>query len=361
MMPKMMEAEAAGKVGQNRLLICAEGFEPRSLEWLSRQNDEPTFLRSIILRYEPRKKDHRFDELLQIVESLTVRSAVDICDFHRFEPIIFERTFVCKLESMLSDVDCVTIDISVMSKLLIMMLLDMVREYNHTLRIIYSEPKDYAPSQEEYEQNKSDWSQFSEQPSFGVHDVIRTPMLSSVAMQRSPSLLIAFASFNEQLLPAVLNACNPSMFFIVNGRPPHLHWRERATQEIAAPLISDYKTDNPVNKDGALQRTTSTLKYVETFDLLADIYRQHCYSKRIIVAPSGSKMQSVACALFKICCPDVHVEYPTPESFFVPGYSSKEVVKIHEIRFDHFRQQVEGLSHEYGLKGEAHKAVQPLS
>jgi hypothetical protein len=177
-------------------------------------------------------------------------------------------------------------------------------------------------------------------------------MLSSVTMQRCPTVLVAFASFNEQLIPSLLNACSPSSLIIINGRPPHLHWREKATQEIVSPLIREYRNDNPVDADGLMLLATSTLDYRETFERLAHIYRENAYSNRLVIAPTGSKMQAVACALLKNCCEDVHVEYPTPESFFVRGFSSERVVAIHELRFDSFCDEVYEYRRLYGLDGQ---------
>ena len=192
------------------------------------------------------------------------------------------------------------------------------------------------------------YSNALELPSFGVHDVIRTPLLSSIVMQRTPSVLIAFLSFNEQLIRALLSNLNPHHLLLINGIPPQLRWREKAMKEIHQNIINEYKNDNPM-KGEKLIRRTSTLHFHETFALLSSIYKEYCYTNRIIIAPTGSKMQSVGCALLKICCPDIHIEYPTPESYFIKGYSSIDIKGVYELKFPSFKELIKELIEMYSL------------
>ena len=350
-MRELTNAQSATSVGNKRMLICAEGFEPRSLEWLRVQDKQVAFDHSLILRNIPYREGSRYDDIVEVVNTLTRPSCVDRVDYLRYDPSISERELFRVLAEKTPLVDCVVVDISVMSKLLIVMTLVLLSDYMESVRIIYSEPEDYAPTQEEYEKHKDEWALYFPQPSFGVHSVVRTPNLASVTMQRSPSLVVAFTSFNEQLIPALVSECNPSRLMIANGIPPRLKWRARATQEIAEALIKEYRDDNPKDENGVLLRSVSTLDYRKTFDMLSEVYRENAYSDKIILAPTGSKMQAVACGLFKICCPDVHIEYPIPESVFVPGFSSQKTIQIHEIVFEHFSEEVRKFGTEFRLNG----------
>jgi len=84
-------------------------------------------------------------------------------------------------------------------------------------------------------------------------------------MQRRPNVVVAFTSFNEQLIRALLSVINPTHLFLVNGVPPHLLWRGCAMQEICAGIINDYKEDNKLDDKKELIRKTSTLNYEEHF------------------------------------------------------------------------------------------------
>ena len=116
-------------------------------------------------------------------------------------------------------------------------------------------------------------------------------------------------------------------------------------------VVDEYSQDNEINAEHLLTRTTSTLDYRETFDMLTREFLENCYYHRIIVAPTGSKLQALAAALFKICAPEIHVEYPTPESFFIEGYSSTKIWAIHQVCFYDFANFIKGVAEVRGLNG----------
>lgn len=346
-LPLIKNYEFQFNIKLSRLLILAEGFEDRSLHWISKLPSEKLFLNSILCKYEPVKLS-RLNELLPLVESRTINKPL-IFDFHRYSPFKFESELSNLLISL--NYDEVYIDISVMSKLMIMIIINCLKHFNKTIKFIYSEPYDYSPSQEKYNEYKNLYGKPLNLPSYGVYDLVRTPLLSSIIMQRSPSLVIAFLSFNEQLIRALLSFLNPTNLFLVNGVPPHLKWRENAMKQIHESIIKEFSNDNPSDNEDRLIRRTSTLYYQETFELLASIYKDYCYSRRIIIAPTGCKMQTIACALIKICCPDIHIEYPTPESYFTEGYSSPEIRNIHELTFNNFSSTLSNIAEQYLLNG----------
>lgn len=332
----------------SRIFFAAEGFEDRTIAWPKELPQDTVFREGLVFRYVPEKKS-RLEELLGTLQPRCTQK-IRVVDFHRFEPARSELQLAVVLRDLLRGVSEVVVDISVMSKLMIMMLLYALRDFGGTLNIIYSEPVSYAPSEQDYLKYKDNLEGALTLPSYGVHQVVRTPALSSAIMQRHPSLVVAFTSFNEQLIRALLSNISPARFFLVNSVPPRLKWRAIAAQEIHRLVIEEYAYDNEL-EGGELKRRCSTLDYEETFTLLSNIYKNHCYTHRIIVAPTGSKMQAVAAALFKICCPDVHIEYPTPESFFIEGFSSPDIEGIHQITFSQFAPFVSGLGREYSLNG----------
>ncbi len=62
-------------------------------------------------------------------------------------------------------------------------------------------------------------------------------------------------------------------------------------------------------------------------------------------------MQAVATGLVKACCPDIHIEYPTPESFLVDGYSTFEIHKVHRIVINDYKSTVDAIANYYKLNG----------
>lgn len=330
------------------LLVCAEGFEDRSLSFVKSLGSK-VFTHALVLTYQPTRKS-RLAELTAACENCSNTRPIAI-KYDRFCPAGFESEFPAQLSSILKNVAEVVIDISVMSKLMILIVLNTLKTFNGKVRIIYSEPVDYAPTKEKFEEHQKALRLAAGLPSCGVHDVVRTPMLTSVIMQRSPAIIVAFTSFNEQLIRALLSNFNPTHLFLINGVPPTLSWREDATQKMHADVLNDYRVDNPVDENRRLRRRSSTLYYAETFNVLSDIYRKYCVTNRIVLAPTGSKMQALGCALFKLCCPDVHIEYPTPESFLVEGFSSSEIKCIHQVEFPSFGGFINELAVKSKLNG----------
>ena len=331
---------------KDRILIIAEGFEARSLSWIKNQPEEILFDHAIICKYSPSKRN-RFDEMQSEVSKRTGNSPI-IIEYNRFEPTVFEQDFAKHMQILLSDQREVIVDISVMSKLLIMIIINALRDFNIDLRIIYTEPKTWKPSQDEYESTVNHTTEYGLRialSSIGVFDITRTPRLASVIMQNAPSLLIAFTSTNEQALSALFNEVVPSSALLINAKSSREPWREDAALQINQRIMHDFRIyKTAVN-------TFDLLDYIAVFDCLAEIYKTNCYSKRIIVSPTGGKIHTIACALIKACCQDIHVEYPTPESYHFDDYSSEETNATYEIYFDEFSNLLRRIAQVYDLNG----------
>jgi hypothetical protein len=344
-LPGVTSVNNSSKV-KEALLIIAEGFEERSLSFLSSKNNAQ-FSKLILCKYHPPKKSLH-DQLLKLAYQKCDRESVVELLFDRYKPFDFETQLAYELSSQ-SDFTEIVVDISVMSKYMIMQIICALSKYQGRLHIIYTEPESYIPTEDEYEKNKRSQSSELKLPSNGVGTIVQTPLLNSIIMQRSPSMLIAFLSFNEQLIKALLSKMTPSRLLLVNGVPSNLTWREKATCELHKSVIDEYSRDNPIAEDGVLERRSSTLDYQETFQILAGIYHANCTNYRLIISPTGSKMQALACALMKLCCEDIHIEYPIPESYFVEEYSSSAIKEIHEVTFENLANSVRVLRDSFKL------------
>lgn len=346
MLPHEKTALESYNSNTRKLFIVAEGFEKRSLYWISQEGNSTNFEKALICRYSPSKKS-RFEEMLKEVEKHTVNEPI-IIDYNRFEPTIFEQNLK-KYLSEFSEYDEIIIDISVMSKLLIMIILCSLKEYNGKIIIIYSEPNNWGPTQEKFNSTITTKTHGTciGLSSVGVGNVVRTPLLSSVVMQNCPILLIAFLSFNEQLINVLINEINPTNLQIINHKCSREKWREEAMCMIHKDIIDEYN----IKKSTRNIASFDLMDYISVFKYLAKIYNENCYNYRIVLSPTGCKVHTIACALLKLCCPDVHIEYPTPESYLFDDYSSDEVIEVHEITFDNYNKIINNLSKEYSLNG----------
>lgn len=344
-LPELQHAQSLS-VGKGRILVIAEGFEPRSLSWIKSQYNDKLYRHAVICKYSPSKRD-RFEEMKQEVTSRTEKPPI-VIEFNRFDPTEFEQNFVKQMAMLLTDDYEIVIDISAMSKMLIMIIINVLRDYENDLRVIYTEPKTWKPSEEEYRaalENVKKYGSRIALSSIGVFDITRTPRLASVVMQNAPTLLVAFTSSNEQALSALFNEVVPSAALLINAKSDREPWREEAAIQINQRVMNDFR----------IYKTTvdsfDLLDYISVFECLAEIYRTNCYSRRIIISPTGGKIHAIACALIKACCQDIHVEYPTPESYHFDDYSSNEVNATYEICFPKFRFLIKRIAQEYNLNG----------
>ena len=315
-----LHSTASLALRRGELFVCAGGFEERVLAFPGIM--EPAAApksKAIILGYSPHEKENK---LAQISDLLSARGCDPTCmSYNRHDPGSFDSAFRTNLTDLGAESVC--LDVSGMSRLAILIIMDVVREMNLPLRVVYAEAREYAPSKVDFDKAKAAGSQHLP-TSFihtGVYDVLHVARLSSIRMQNHATLLIAFDSFNEALCQALVNVINPARFVLINGRPPRneLGWREAATAHVHQQLRREWSIEDDNDQS---TKVTSTLWYQETYQLLVKLYWKFSDRHRIILAPTGSKMQTIGCYLLRAVHDDVHMEYPTVQGFFADKYST---------------------------------------
>ena len=166
-------------------------------------------------------------------------------------------------------------------------------------------------------------------------------------MQDCPILLVAFLSFNDQLINVLVNEISPTRLQVINHKCARAKWREKAMYDIQKDIIKEYESKEVIND----VQSFDLMDYESVFGNLTKIYKDNCYNYRLVISPTGCKVHAIACALLKLCCSDVHIEYPTPESYLFEEYSSDAVIETHEIVFDNYKRFISSLSSEYALNG----------
>ncbi len=283
--------------------------------------------RALLLDYRPYNRKNRLSAIRSGLAAAGVEvNDDDIVTYDRFSPGDFESRLVTRL--LFHNARRLVVNISTMSKLAIILVLQVCCRLQLETRVVYIEADSYGPSKEEFEtaRERNEIHRPTLQVFSGVHGVVRANSLSSIAMQGQPTAALVFMSFNDALTQVLLNTVYPGRLFLINGRPPVHDWREAATAWIHDQVRREWEEDNPV---GVLEdcgvplptRVASTLDYRESVGVLLELYWQLSAAHRVLLAPSGSKMQAVGCFLVKALHPDIHVEYPSPEGF-APTYSS---------------------------------------
>jgi hypothetical protein len=129
-------------------------------------------------------------------------------------------------------------------------------------------------------------------------------------------MLIAFLTFKRSRLGAVLREYEANSQVFIKSQPirPELAWREKALEAINFDLIAEHKPD---------VISVETLDWYKTFECLSSLYRSdnNQYRFNFVIAPLGSKMQTVGTWMFARKHPEVRLVTSTPTSLFPEKYS----------------------------------------
>ncbi|HXF39417.1 MAG TPA: hypothetical protein VN687_06870 [Blastocatellia bacterium] len=311
------------------LIVCA-GFEDRALTGLKSAVGEKSPFKTLLVLYEPFIRQNKADDIRRLCK----RATVDVVEttYNRQDPSGFGDT--------LSDVltGCrgrVFLDVSAMSRLLIVQTIVALQGRPRGLTncfILYSEAQTYPPSRAEAEaelaKSKTDPTLSVLFLSSGVFDVTIVPELSSFALPGAQTRLVAFPSLDAHQLTALRAELQPSRFTFIEGLPPTAQnqWRKSVISQLN---YLDSITD-------AERFATSTLAYAETLDLLLRIYSENTIRERLIVSPTGSKMQTVAVAIFRSFIEDVQIVFPTPLNFLAPEHYTVGEGDMHLLPLEQF-------------------------
>jgi len=300
--------------------IGAIGFEDRVFGVLNKALQSRKKIERVVgIEYRPHNEKNRINEFKDTLKNLSLSEAnIYWSIYDRYVPDDFIEQIV-KIVNFVPVNYNIVVDISAMSKLLIVVLLHGLRELPNRVTIVYTEAKTYHPTPEAYNARKIELDKETENPpvflTTDIYNIVATQSLSSVAMQGSPLLMVAFPTFNHRELIAIVNDITPQHLILLEGRPHegHNYWRQEAIRHLNRKIIqgSFSKDDFPPEE----RKVISTFDYKETIRLLEEIYVYYKYNRKIIVAPTGSKLQSLGIFLFKQMHPDIQIIYPVTKGF----------------------------------------------
>ena len=197
-------------------IIAAAGFEDRTLALASTLAQADSALGLVV--YKDWGRENRVDELIDAYAAAGIRpSATKYLDYDRYDPDSFGDSLKCWLGEL--GHERVLVDISTMSRLAIMVILDVCREMEKSVTVFYAEAENYGPSEDDYLRARAGvYPRPSIQVYSGLGGVVRARRLSSVALQGEPTALIAFMSMNEVLTQSLIDCISPSRLFLVSKR-----------------------------------------------------------------------------------------------------------------------------------------------
>ncbi|MBU4139714.1 MAG: hypothetical protein KJ729_07245, partial [Euryarchaeota archaeon] len=127
----------------------------------------------------------------------------------------------------------------------------------------------------------------------------------------------------------------------------HNQWRLEAIRWINGKIYSDF-----VPKIRIDEKESSTFDYIQTIEVLNDIYinSQYKYTHKCIIAPTGSKLQTLGVLFFKQMYPEIQLVYPVTATFsneYTQG--SKNIWSVKFKDFSEFMKKL-GNFRKTGLK-----------
>jgi hypothetical protein len=312
------------------LIMCA-GFEDRVFGALNAVSEGSERFDVILVNYLPDVRENRGDEIRAHCAKKNIPLASITYD--REHP----STFGSELVSVVGNRSgSIYIDISAMSRLLIVQVLVAFRKSKLGFRacsIVYSEAAEYSPTEfeaaEELKRCNEDPTTFVVFLSSGLFEITIVPELSSIGPSSSITRLISFPSLDAHHLLALRAEAQASKYSFIEGTPPNTEknsWRKG--------LIS--RLNHLEDFVGAERYETSTLEYSQTLDCLLNIYRTHGVREQLLIAPTGSKMQSVAVGILRSFIEDIQIVYPTPREFRKPESYSVGIGQIHLLSLASF-------------------------
>jgi len=315
------------------LYVGAAGFEDRAFCFLSGASESHRVFDSCIaLEYRPYNNSNRKSEFNETAS--VAFSNLEWGIYDRFDPEAFAKTLdhICALSRSFSRL---VVDISAMSKMLVVVLLQGLRDLSIPLSVIYAPARVYHPLKADYEKRRLDFP--DAYPDFlttDVYTVVTTRKLSSIAMQGAPLAMTAYPNFNHLELLALVNEMSPNHLVLIEGVPFENEnaWKLEAIREI----------NRDVQKSLApIRYTVDPLDLASNVEILERIYTNVRDTHKIVLAPTGGKLQALATFFLKNMHPDIHVVCPVVSGFareYTEGWRDPI-----QIDFSNFREWVGSL------------------
>jgi len=347
----LMESFDKVFLGPGDILVVCAGFEERAVGVLRQAIQTGTGFKVLIVDYLPPYPDNRIDELLNLCRDSKLEW--ERVTYDRQNPAGFGEILVRRLPGLPHRV---FLDISGMSRLLIVQAIVALRSSGRGFSqcfIAYAEAKSYPPERSVVEKAIAECDR---DPLFaalflssGVFEVTIVPELSAASLGATQSRLVFFPSFNPDQLTALRLELQPSRYAYIHGIPPSQEnqWRTEAIRSLNhltgcdADFVDCSKEETCGNSAAAACKReehfkTCTLAYADTIDCLCKIYNKHGLRDRLLISPTGSKMQVVAVGLFRAFVEDVQIVYPTPRIFTEPKNYTTGVGPLHLVPLSAF-------------------------
>jgi hypothetical protein len=297
------------------IFVACASFEERTNAVVNRFDDKYRVENSFIFKYDEKNRtnlrDINFESLREKLIKHSKNAFPLICNHHDPLDGIFKFKELCEDRSIVLEGKNISIDITTFTKQYLLVLFNFIENQNpRTVRLFYSEPKDYAVK----------W----EKPlSYGLIDMVSVPSFGGHFYVEKETLLILLLGYEGSRAYGIWEKLSPHKTLILVGKPSFRESWEGRVEQFNKKLISHLPKDSIFY--------IPTLDPFEVNKNLDSLIEHHLQKFNICVSPLGPKPQVVGCYMSVRKYPDVQIIYAIPK-FHEEEYFSKKVGKIWEYR-----------------------------
>lgn len=305
---------------KNLVLIIAAGFEQRNIAIMEIIKSVVIPIKKIIiLDYENIEQNEPIRSKI-INMATTISTAIQIVKTGELQNLLVHIEI---LEN-----DMLVIDITGMARIIIFQILNLIDKAKIAYNIAYTEAEEYFPLKEFYDTLIADDA--NEEVAFSRYlenektelvysydcDIVQPIEFIGNPEPGRPAMILTFFTFKRSRLQVILQVLEMEKKVLILSEPVRkdLKWR-RDFMKIA-------------NLD-IIQKNAPDVKFLSTVDAfqVMNFFEEKAYKNKeytkynLILAPLGSKMQTIGSYLFWRKHPEISVLFSQPRSYFKDAYS----------------------------------------
>ena len=261
--------------GHDDILIYCAGFEKRSLGVLNKFS-KYSFTKAFLLKYKntvdtPSAKQNE----IAITKKLSSIGTVEEILVDPLNPIISISRMFQEIESENRIQPSISIDISVMSKFILMMILRGLSEYNliNQTKMYYTQPNDYDVA--------------SSKLSYGLGKIDVIPTFEGHHDPRAESLLLILLGYEGDRAFSLWEKMEPDECYLAYPSPPYKRtWADRTyyhNKEIIAAVGKNRMI--PISSQNPMDASNAIVNFIKKKDSKM--------KKNFMIAPMGTKPQTL--------------------------------------------------------------------
>lgn len=294
-------------------LVLAAGFEERAFAALDRGAFRPD-AHCILIRFVNSIPGNGsvFRRYREAAQARFGEGRVHIVELHQDNPARLEVDLDRKLGELPRAIRHLGVDVSGLPAYATCMALKALRAHHRAenpLTVIYTAALEYNPNRAEYDElialGGDELELLPHAMALEMDQNLQLDAFSGYRSQNAKTCLAILTGFEAHRATGVVEDTNPALLLLLYGKPgdPILDWRLDLSGRLHRKFERGRRTAT---------ETVSTLQFWETIAALEHYYNYLIDDYDLVIAPIGSKMQTLAAFLFWERYGETQLMFPTP-------------------------------------------------